>query len=235
MMPTGRLAHHRQFYVIFNHLCFFRVSCEFFIQWHIVSSKKERDILCVMMMKWIDPSIEINWEHFVLNQYNDWYCSKVLLIMIELRFVHVSLNIFCVPCIQNASIFFVVISIRVVNFWYSIINNRIWWSMDRARKMNKKHINDWTQKIWIKNRYQDILLLFMIGAAIDVLFWFLFCIFRRFFRMGTFTHYMWDIGRWTVITCVSCKLTAKYNARRHKTTNTMLYSVRTRIVFNSDR
>lgn len=133
-----------------------------------------------MMMKWIDPSIEINWEHFVLNQYNDWYCSKVLLIMIELRFVHVSLSFLCAvypKCID----FLCVISIRVVNFWYSIINNRIWWSMDRARKMNKKHINDWTQKIWIKNRYQDILLLFMIGAAIDVLFWFLFCIFRRFF------------------------------------------------------
>lgn len=37
MMPTGRLAHHQQFYVIFD-----RVSCEFFIQWHIVSSKTRK-------------------------------------------------------------------------------------------------------------------------------------------------------------------------------------------------
>lgn len=196
----------------------------------------------IFFLWWWNESIEINWEHFVLNQYNDWYCSFswkcYALIMIAPHFVwmcvckHFHMCV-CVCCVSKMHQFFSsFISIRVVNFWYSIINNRIWWRMeDRVsaqEKWTKKNINDWTEKIWIRNRYQDILLLFMIMVLRSMYCFGFFFFFIFFLVFQMITKNMWDISRWPFITCVSCKLTAKYNAR-HITR----YSTGPRIVFNN--
>lgn len=246
MMPTGRLAHQQQF------LWFSIILLLFFtiIQWHCFIEKKRRS----NFVWWWNESIEINWEHFVFKiNNNDWYCSFSESVMRvdhdHMYAVYVGFNVclcvstsifFCVCISKMHQFFFSTISNTCCKFFcYSIIiNNRIWLKNGRPsrREMNtqQKYMFKWLngeKKIWIKNRYQDILLLFMIVVLRSM-----YCIVLVSFLIFFWAFFGWAQHKYICEILVAGRLLHVWavNWPRNIMQDTLTHT-HTRIVFNGNR